>query len=102
MPGGARDASHEATDESEGEEQLTQPDSPQDKDQHMPGGTGDASCKTTDDSEGKEWLTQPDSPQNDPMEGSALLRQESLGTTSVGGDPPSDSQEEVVMCQPHT
>ena len=31
------------------------------------------------------------------MEGSAISRQESPGATSVGGDPPSDSQEEVVI-----
>ena len=69
------------------------------KDQHIPGGARDASCKTTDESEGEEQPTQPASPrdEDDPVEGSAVSRQESPGTTSVGGDPPSDNQEEVVI-----
>ena len=72
---------------------------PSESDHHVPGGAGDASCKTTNKSEGEEQPSQPDSPRDgdDPAEGSALSRQESLGATSVGGNPPGDSQEEVVI-----
>ena len=68
-------------------------------DQHVPGGAGDASHKTTDKSEGEEQPTRPASPQDedDPVEGSTISRQESPGTISVGGNLPSDSQEEVVI-----
>ena len=68
-------------------------------DQHVPGSAGDNSSETTDESEGEEQSSQSASLQDedDPMEGSAISRQESLGATSVGGDPPSDSQEEVVI-----
>ena len=62
----------------------------------MPGG---ASHKTTDESGGEEQPIQPDSLQDKdyPAEGSTLSRQESLGTTSVGGNLPNASQEEVVV-----
>ena len=65
----------------------------------MPGGARDASYETTDKSEGEEQPTQPASPldEDDPAEGSAFSRQESLGTTSVGDDLPGGSQKEVVI-----
>ena len=59
------DASHEATDESEGEEQSTLLASPQDE--------------------------------HEPTEGSAVSGQESPDMTPARGDPPSDSQEEVII-----
>ena len=70
------------------------------KDQHMPGGAGYTSCKTTDERGGEEQPTQPASSlqdEDDPTEGSAFSRQESLGATSVGDNSPSNSQEEVVV-----
>ena len=62
------------------------------RNQHMPGDAGDASPETTEESKGEEQPAQPASPQDedDPMEGSAASGQESPGTTSVGGNPPSD------------
>ena len=65
MPEDAVDASHEATEESEGEEQSTPLASLQDE--------------------------------HEPTEGSAVSEQESLDATSAGGNPPSDSQEEVIV-----
>ena len=67
--------------------------------QHMPGSTRGASPKTIEESEGEVQPTQPASlrDEDEPVEGSTVSGQESLDTNSIGGNPPSDSQEEVII-----
>ena len=69
------------------------------KDQHIPEGDEDASCEATYESEGEEQSTPLASLQDEhePTEGSAVLGQESPDVTSTRGDPPGDSQEEVIV-----
>ena len=69
------------------------------EDQHLPEGAKDASHEATEESEGEEQSIPLASLQDEhePMEGSAVLGQESLDMTSTRGNPPSDSQEEVIV-----
>ena len=69
------------------------------KDQHLPGGAKDASHETTEESEGEEQPTQLASRQDEhePTEGSAVSGQVSPDATSTRGNPPGDSQEEVIV-----
>ena len=69
------------------------------KDQHMPEGAEDTSHEATEESEGEEQSTLLTSPQDEhePMEGSTVSGQESPDATSTRGDPPRDSQEQVIV-----
>ena len=69
------------------------------EDQHVPGGAGDASHKMTEESGGEEQPTQPASLQDEDglVEGSSHSGQESPDATFIGGDLPSDSQEEAIV-----
>ena len=69
------------------------------EDQNMPWGAKDTSHKTTEEGEGEEQPTQLGSPQDEhkPMEGSAVSGQVSMNSTSARGDPPGESQEEVIV-----
>ena len=69
------------------------------KDQHVPKGAKDASHEATEESEGEEQSASLASLQDEhePVEGSAVLGQESPDVTSASGDLPGDSQEEVIV-----
>ena len=68
-------------------------------DKHVPGSARNASPKTTEESEGEAEPTQPAPPrdEDEPEEGSAISGQESPDATSIGGDPPGDNQEKVII-----